>query len=84
MGKLQEQCTRLQEAAEWGDTEDTQVSMAPGSARQPLVLWLACEPAWVRACPPWSVPTRKRLSMPGFCGCATLADLGTNNDGERL
>ncbi|XP_075292163.1 uncharacterized protein LOC142363179 [Opisthocomus hoazin] len=24
VGKLQEQCTRLQEAAEWGDTEDTQ------------------------------------------------------------
>lgn len=46
MGQLQEQCTRLQEAAEqlWGDTEDTQVSTALGSAQKPLVPWLASEP----------------------------------------
>lgn len=38
MEQLQEQCRRLQEAVErlWGDTKDTQVSTAPGSAREPL------------------------------------------------
>lgn len=40
MGQLQEQCMRLQEAAErlWADTEDTQVSTVPGSDKEePLV-----------------------------------------------
>lgn len=58
MGQLQEQCVRLQEAAErlWGDTKDTQVSAAPGSAREPLVPWLASEPGWVQACPDLACP----------------------------
>lgn len=49
---------RLQEAAErlWGDTKDTQVSTAPGSARELLVPWLASEPGWVEACPDLAHP----------------------------
>lgn len=40
VGQLQEQCTRLQEAAEqlWGDSKDTQVSVVTSSAQEPLVL----------------------------------------------
>lgn len=50
MGQLQEQCARLQEAAErlWADTEDTQVSMVPGSAEEPLMPWFVSDPGWRR------------------------------------